>query len=228
MAYGDEQLGGALQSALTSGNVPRTWYFMTAGTEGNMENRFRAGAERADSIYKANPDDRLIWQYARYDSLGHMHTPVRSLSEGFQAFAKFWFVNDEKALAFLADSSQSFLTSIQEHLAYQSEWLGKPISMGAEEINTLGYVACYEEAWAAALPVFEWGIALYPNDPNLYDSKAEAVENTGNLEAALSFYQKASEVLEGEKDSLDPETYTYYAEIFAEHAKKAQEKLGIK
>jgi predicted alpha/beta superfamily hydrolase len=222
MAYDYKQLAHRLDTVLRSDHVPRAWHFMTAGDVGVMENSFRISAELADSIYRSNPHEHLVWEYRRYVGQNHMITPMQSISEGMLAFSRFWMIGDGQALALLSDSTRTYVEAIQNHFQEKSEWLGYPLVPDVDELNGLGYIAGFEENWKQALGVFEWAIALHPNDPNIHDSKGEALENLGDFEGALASYLKAIEMLESNKDAFDAEEYGYYFETFNSNADRVR------
>lgn len=223
MTYDYNQLNDRLYAVLQSDNVPKAWHFMTAGNVGSMENSFRISAELTDSTYRAHPAEQLVWEYRRYEGQNHMITPLQSISEGLVAFSRFWMIGEDQAIVLLSDSTQSYAEAIQAHFRKKSEWLGYPIVPNADELNTLGYVAGYEEAWEQALGVFQWAISLHPSDPNIYDSRGEAFENIGDPVSALSSYLKALEILEANKTKFDKEQFDYYFETFTANANRARD-----
>jgi tetratricopeptide (TPR) repeat protein len=52
-----------------------------------------------------------------------------------------------------------------------------------------------------AFAVFEANVGLFPEDPNCYDSMAEAFPAGGNREQAIELYRKALEVDPGFENS---------------------------
>ncbi len=63
------------------------------------------------------------------------------------------------------------------------------------DINRLGYTYLLEHKKPkVAETIFKANTLLYPNSANVYDSYAEALMNKGDLEKALTFYEKAVEV----------------------------------
>lgn len=227
MVYDYKQLVHRLDTVLRSDLVPKAWHFMTAGDVGGMENSFRISAELADSIYRSNPHEHLVWEYRGYAGQNHMITPMQSISEGMIAFSRFWMIGDGQALAFLSDSTMTYVEAIQNHFQKKSEWLGYQILPGVDELNGLGYIAGFEEKWRQALGVFEWAITLHPNDPNIYDSRGEALENLGDARGALASYSKALEVLKTNKAAIDPEQFDYYSDAFHANADRVREAIKV-
>ena len=215
MVYDYGQPVNRIDSVLKSDNHPRVFHYMTAGDVGRMENSFRSGAEKADSIYQANPSEKVIWHYAKYEGKNHSLTPMYSIGDGLRAFYNFWNISDATALRFVANNEKTFAEQVEEHLIKKEEWLGKPLPpLSSTELNGLGYLAANEDRWDEALTIFEYAIGLHPDDANLYDSRGEALENMEKIEEAHKSYSKALKVLAETKDSISAEDYEYYLETF--------------
>lgn len=226
MAYDFGALPAKLSELTAEGNIPHTWHFSGVGTVGDMENLFRVKAVLADSIYRAAPDPNLIWSFKVYEGLNHMNSPIHVISEGLAAFNDFWNITDEKAMAYLSDSSETYVEHLRAHYRELSAWLGAEYPLNSDEINGLAYLAAFSGDWNSALGVIEWGLSTHPEDPNLYDSKGEFLENLGDKEGALAHYTRALEVLETVKDRYSKEDAEYYAETFA--ANKARAAAALK
>ncbi len=215
-----------LTATLQSGNVPSAWHYAAVGTVGQMENFFKSGCTMADSIYQSMPQEQLIWTYKSNEGLNHMTSPIVAIQEGLIEFNKFWNLGEDLLMLHLADTTKSFVNHIQDHYKALSQWAGFDIDLSANEINTIGYFAAFEENWEAALGVIQWGLDTHPNDPNLHDSKGECLENLGQLEEALLYYTKAMEVLERVKDQYGVEDQEYFTEIFTLNADRVREALA--
>ncbi|MCA1752995.1 MAG: hypothetical protein LC670_14620 [Flavobacteriales bacterium] len=214
MAYDYGALPAKLADILEEGKMRRAWHFAGAGTVGDMENLFRRNALVADSIYRANPHPNLIWDFRVYEGLNHMNSPIHVISEGLAAFNEFWNISEEEAMAYLSDTSATYVSQLQAHYQKLNEWIGTEYPLSADMINTLGYTAAYSDDWNSALGVIEWGLSAHPDDPNLSDSKGECLENLGDMEGALASYTRALEVLESVKERYSAEDIEYYEEIF--------------
>jgi len=226
MVYDYGLLPQKLHRALVSGNVPRAWHFAGAGTVGDMEKMFLESGLKADSIYHADPHEALVWKFNEYPGLNHMNSPIHVISEGLAAFNQYWNITDEQVTAFLADTSMTYVDHLKGHYREMSDWVRFEIPLDSETINSLGYMAAYKDRWKEALPVFEWGIEAHPDDPNLYDSKGECLENLGDMEGALSNYAQAKRVLDRVRDRYTPEECEYYDEIFNINFERARAALS--
>ena len=64
----------------------------------------------------------------------------------------------------------------------------------SSELNTLGYVYLRCGELEKALSTFYMNTLCYKYNPNVYDSYAEALEEKGNIEYAVKYYQKAIDI----------------------------------
>lgn len=221
-SYDNRQLINTLNETLTSDQTVRAFHFMTAGTEGSMENNFRASSMVADSVYHAHPQKSFIWKFNTYEGQNHSLTPVQSISEGLLAFGKILRLTENSILEMMHADSAHFAENVKSFYDNISTWLGYSSKPSVDEINTLGYAAMSESHWDQALELFDWAIALYPNDANIYDSKAEALENKGEFNLAYENYATAAEKLTLQKETLDEESYAFYLERFEENMKRVK------
>jgi len=75
----------------------------------------------------------------------------------------------------------------------------------APPLNQLGYFFLEKKQCREAVGVFQFGVELYPDDFNLWDSLGEAYMTAGDKENAVKCYQKALELkpdLESAKEAL--------------------------
>ncbi|MCG6949895.1 MAG: serine hydrolase [Acidobacteria bacterium] len=72
---------------------------------------------------------------------------------------------------------------------------------GPFELNMLGYELLGEGETEMAIAVFELNLSRFPDDPNCYDSLAEAHLTAGDLGRAIEFYRKALEIDPGFENS---------------------------
>jgi len=64
----------------------------------------------------------------------------------------------------------------------------------SSELNTLGYVYLRSGEIEKALTTFYMNTLCNRYDPNVYDSYAEALEEKGNIESAIKYYEKSLEI----------------------------------
>lgn len=77
----------------------------------------------------------------------------------------------------------------------------------ADVINSYAYENYYIDNNFEAIELLDWGIGLFPNDDNLFDSKGEILEYLNRKSEALNSYKQAKFILIKNKNNFDNEEY---------------------
>lgn len=87
---------------------------------------------------------------------------------------------------------QLLKTNSPKELRNNRELLNKVYRMrqSPSELNSLGYVFLDNNQINKALVTFYYNTRFYPYEPNVYDSYAEALEKTGEINEAIKNYEK--------------------------------------
>jgi len=224
LSYDYEQLVKAFDDYFKSNESLNKLIYMSAGTIGNMENRFRKSAQKLDNIIEYHNPEDLNYTFRIFEGENHSTTPIYTISNAFKEVAKIWTIPEDKKQNMLEDESKLFVDDLKGFYAELSVWANYDVKPGVDEANGYGYFCLNAEKTDEALKVFDWALELYPNDANLYDSKAEALEKSNDLKQAKNYYKKAMVVLENTKDQYDPENYEYYKSMFSEHLENLKNK----
>ncbi|MGG5485790.1 alpha/beta hydrolase-fold protein [Gaetbulibacter sp. PBL-D1] len=219
VSYDYEQLVHRFDAYFKTHDTLNKFIFVSAGTVGNMENRFAASLKKLDDVISYHKPKGLKYNYKVFQDENHSTSPLPTISQGLMAFGDLWVMSETQKQNYLNDDKQSFLSHLKAFYSDLSNWAGFEVLPTVDEANMFGY-DCLNKDPKAALKVFDWALNLYPNDANLHDSKAEAYEKNGDLKNAKLYYKKALNVLEKNKATLHPEDYAFYLETFTEHLKK--------
>ncbi|WP_299333203.1 alpha/beta hydrolase-fold protein [uncultured Psychroserpens sp.] len=214
LSYDYEQIVTRFDNYFKSNASMKKFIYMSAGTIGSMENRFRSSAEKLDRVIKYHNPKELMYYYTVMDGENHSTTPLFTISKGFQEMAKIWTISEDKKKTLIDDASQPFVKDLKLFYNNLSEWANYKVLPSINEINSFGYDCLALDKTDEALKVFNWAIELYPDDANIYDSKAEALAKSGDMKQAKVFYKKAIDVLEKTKSNYDSENYEYYKDMF--------------
>ncbi|OUS01497.1 hypothetical protein A9Q86_06880 [Flavobacteriales bacterium 33_180_T64] len=220
VSYDYDQLVLRFDDFLKVNDTLKKFIFVSAGTVGNMENRFRKSAEKLDHVIKYHNPKELVYRFKVYDGENHSTTPLLTISKGLLEIAKIWTLSEEKKEELLNDDTKPFADDLKAFYSNLSSWANYTVNPSINQINTYGYDCLNADKIKESLTVFDWAIELYPNDANLYDSKAEALEKNNDLKQAKMYYKKALEILENTKEDYDSENYEYYKGIFSDHLNK--------
>jgi tetratricopeptide (TPR) repeat protein len=77
------------------------------------------------------------------------------------------------------------LPAIEKFYKIQSETYGYPIKPSFRAINHAGYIALNKKDFITAIKLFEYNVKNYPYKANGYDSLADGLEASGQLNNAL-------------------------------------------
>ncbi len=82
------------------------------------------------------------------------------------------------------------------NLEEAEQWVKKSISLNdnVNNNNLLGYVVMAQGKNDEALEMFKENLAKYPDNWNVYDSYAEALKNTGDIDGSKEYYMKAMDM----------------------------------
>lgn len=64
-------------------------------------------------------------------------------------------------------------------------------SINENSFNRLGYNELREKNYEKAINIFKINMVLYPNSPNVYDSYADALKQSGDTLQAIEYYKKS-------------------------------------
>lgn len=220
LSYDFEQIVTRFDVHLKTNPSMKKFIYMSAGTVGNMENRFRRSAEKLDHIINYHNPKELMYNFEIFEGENHSTTPLFTLSKGFIEMSKIWTISEEQKQSLLNDETEPFVQDLKSFYTNLSQWTNYEVLPSINEINSFGYDCLAIDKIDEALKVFDWALELYPEDANLYDSKGEALEKSGDKKQAVNYYKKALDVLEQTKSNYDSENYEFYKDMFVEHLNK--------
>jgi uncharacterized protein len=113
------------------------------------------------------------------------------------------------------DDPKTLLARATEHYAKLSKRAGFNVPIPENLVNQFGYILLGRNEFAPAIEVFRRNVELYPQSANVYDSLGEALEKSGQLDAARQSYERAYAIGQQLKD---PNTNVYKTN--AERVKK--------
>ncbi|MDX6611062.1 MAG: uncharacterized protein QOD75_248 [Blastocatellia bacterium] len=143
----------------------------------------------------------------------HGSVVMRSHYAGLRKAFDGWQMPRDPATGIVAGG----LPAADEHYQKLTRKFGYSIPTPEVLINQLGYQALRGEKVDEAIAIFKSNVERYPESPNVYDSLAEAYENTGHLDLATPLYEKAQ--------TLSQQNHDANAAIFAANFARASEKL---
>ena len=140
----------------------------------------------------------LRWNYQIFNEDDHNSIPVITLLEGLKYIYADFQLKMEIAM-------QGINAIINHYTLLESKYDYKT-SIPEITLNIIGYRLMQNGHIDKAIEVFKYNVKLYPNSANVYDSLAEALENSGKTKEAAKNYRIAVKI--GRKND-DPNLTIY-------------------
>jgi predicted alpha/beta superfamily hydrolase len=143
--------------------------------------------DRLEQSLKQAATDGFEWRVLRMPDETHGSAVLRAHYWGLREVFDPWRLpTDPETRAFVGG-----LAEFKKHYDGLSQRFGFEVVPPEQQVNQTGYQFLGREDFDGAIEVFRYNVKLYPNSANVYDSLAEGLENSGNLEEALANYSRA-------------------------------------
>ncbi len=152
----------------------------------------------------------LKWDYQIFNKEDHNSIPVITLLEGLKYVYSDFQLNMETAM--------QGINAILKHYALLESKYDYKTDIPENTLNIIGYRLMQNGHNDKAIEVFKYNVELYPNSANVYDSLAEALENSGKTKEAAKNYKIAVKI--GKK--IDDPNLMIYQRNLARVENKAQ------
>jgi predicted alpha/beta superfamily hydrolase len=182
-----------LMPFLESTEVKTRVLFVTTANDGP---ELKANIETLISALRARKDASLKWDSAAYPKETHDSTVIKSYYDGLRMVFDGWSFPRDTQTNFLIGS----LNDVKVHYAGFGERLGYTPLPPEEIVNELGYQLLGMKALDQSLVVFRYNTEIYPQSANVWDSLADALEQTGKTDDALAACRKAVSLAEANRD----------------------------
>ena len=128
----------------------------------------------------------LKWDYQIFNKEDHNSIPVITLLEGLKYVYSDFQLNMETAM--------QGINAILNHNALLESKYDYKTDIPENTLNIIGYRLMQNGHNDKAIEVFKYNVKLYPNSANVYDSLAEALENSGKTKEAAKNYKIAVKI----------------------------------
>lgn len=194
------------------------YYYLAHGNGDAYEDSFKIGIKKVDSILQVKAFPGFRWKYKDFDNDSHGTTAMEGMFKGLIDVFRQFSLSDKQINAFYADDKKPFIDQVKDVYQAASDWSGLRLPV-VDDLNTMGYNCYYANKKQEAVEVFQWGLTLYPENINLYDSIGEVLQLSGNKEEALKYYRKGITVIEKRKGTLETKKYNKLISGFEERIK---------
>lgn len=218
--YDDEQIVFSGERYFKTHPESRTFLYTSAGDQGNMESSFRRSLQKLDSIHSNLDPKHMDWTCNLLDGDGHMSSFLPTFNYAYLAFNKHWIISEDLLNEMMNRDYESMLDHINEFYNELSLFVGSEVKPTNDDWNNYAYELSYYAKHDDAIQVIEAGIAMYPKDPNLLDSRGEILEEASRFKDAQASYQEAMAVLEANNAIFSEDMFAYYSETFSKNIKR--------
>ena len=142
----------------------------------------------SDFIYlqKDRVKEIISGQHQIFNDEDHGSIPVISLLKGLK------YIYSDFQLSM--ETATEGLDAILDHYSIVKSKYDYTTDISEATFNIIGYTLLQNEEIDKAIEVFEYNVKLYPESANVYDSLAEALEQTGRKEEAAENYETAVKI----------------------------------
>ena len=206
--FDQQQLVHKFDSARDYSIFNHKFLYLAHGSGDRMENSFKPATDTVGSMLRARNIPGLRWQFKPLENDDHGLTAMEGIFKGLVVLFRQFTLTEKDSLvdSFYRDSSKPFMEHVKGFYQSVSDWAGLKLPL-IDDVNGLGYNCFYTNKKKEALEVFAWGLSLYPDNINLYDSMGELQQKSGNKKEALDYYNRGLKIVQSQRNQLDAATY---------------------
>jgi len=205
-AYDEEQMVRTFDNLATEKILNHKFLYIALGYGDEMEEQFKPATQKVANLLKKKNIPGFKWQVEALDIDSHGLTHAEGILKGLYRLYKQMNLSDVQMNSYFNNKSKPFMSQVKEYYASASLWSGMKLPT-TEEVNLkAGNLLAFKHD-KESIEFYDWGISLYPDDSNLYDSAAESETAMGDKAAALKYYTEALEMLKRTRSKLTESVY---------------------
>jgi predicted alpha/beta superfamily hydrolase len=205
-----------IKNLLTTKKEINSYVCISVGDNDETEKKFSKGIHYLDSIMSTSKVKGLKYKFDYLKNATHSNSILRELPEALLEYSKIIKKPKDSQLSeMLLNTSVPFTVSLKNHYKSISSWLGYNYQPSENEINSFAYLSLKNKNPKDGLNIINWALEIYPNSINLYDSKAEMLENLNNKKEAIDAAKEGLKKLKSL--NLQQEDNDYYKEMLEKH-----------
>jgi predicted alpha/beta superfamily hydrolase len=221
--YDNGQLLTTFDSLATAKLLNKKFVYIAYGKGDKLEERFKDYTVRFNEILKKKNFIGLIWKVQSLENDSHATTPMEGFFKGFNEFSKKLTVDDALSETYSKDKNKNYIENLKEY--YNTQSISTSIKLPTiNDVNRLAYNSFYADKKIDGIKILEWGVSLYPDDANLFDSLGEMQQDLGSVKEAKKSYKLGLKIIETQKDLLTSAIYKEKFDWFTERIKSTEQK----
>jgi len=181
LMYDNEYVIKVAESKLENLSNLNKQLFVTLGNEP----AYQASLDKFTSLL-SDKTNTLRWDYQIFNDEDHNSIPVISLLKGLKYIFSEFQLSMETALI--------GLDAILDHYSAVKSKYDYSVDISEATFNIIGYRLLQNGEIEKAIEVFKYNVKLYPESANVYDSLAEALEQSGRTQEAADNYETAVKI----------------------------------
>jgi len=181
LAYDNWYVINEAESKLADPSNFERQLFITLGNEP----AYHESLDKFTSLLEDNTKT-LRWDYQIFSDETHGSIPVISILKGLR------YIYSDFQLSM--ETASLGLEAILKHYSLVQSKYNYTVDISEATFNVIGYSLLQNGEIDKAIEVFEYNVELYPESANVYDSLAEALEQTGRIKEAAENYETAVKV----------------------------------
>ena len=178
LAYDNGYIIREAESTLADLSIIEKQLLITLGNEP----AYHESLDKFTSLLEDNTKT-LRWDYQIFNEETHSSIPVVSMLKGLR------YIYSDFQLSM--KTATRGLDAILEHYSLVKSKYDYTVDISEATFNIIGYSLLQDGEIDKAIEVFKYNIELYPKSANVYDSYAEALEQTGRTKEAAENYEIA-------------------------------------
>ncbi len=221
--YDNGQLLTMFDNMATPKLLNKKYLYVAYGKGDKLEERFKNSTIRFGEILKKKNIAGLNWKVQSLDNDSHLTTPMEGFFKGLNGLFKSLTLDDVLAETLENDKTKTYFDNLKAYFNTQSAATGLKLPT-IYDANEIAYKSFRANKKTEAIKILEWGVALYPDDANLFDSLGEIQQDLGNVKEAKNSYTIGLKIIETQKDLLTPAIYKDKFDWFTGRVKSAEQK----
>ncbi|WP_138629220.1 alpha/beta hydrolase-fold protein [Pseudoalteromonas phenolica] len=161
-----------------------------------------------EQLYRLFTENNASHRYAYtvYENEGHMSAPMKTFYDGIKHVFSDAVYDESKWESFTSDSFIEFTESIKHNF-------GSSVKQTGELYNKLANFLATKKNYAGAITVLKANVQDYPNYAFNHKDLANAYALNGNVDQAISEFQKAADIARKDSSSGQGDALQYEREI---------------
>lgn len=221
LEFDQDQIQKRASKLVQEQKIINSFLAVSIGDSDDTEKEFLRGIQVLDTVLKSKEVQGLHYKFDYVKEATHTTSLFKQIPLVLLEHSKIFKNPDKVELEKMLNNNQiSFCQQLKNHFNNLYNWAGyKNYNPSENCLNDIAYQCLKNKKPNEGLTVLDWALQMYPDGINLYDSKAEMLENLNQKKEAINVLKKGLKKLEENKNKIN-EDYTYYKEILDKHLAK--------